>query len=68
MSEGPQQKEISTMWLKSERRRDKKFRKDCSRIGLCRERFGWTAAAIRKDRRSPVGSSGFLLRSFRKFV
>ncbi|EYC37132.1 hypothetical protein Y032_0822g2533 [Ancylostoma ceylanicum] len=31
MSEGPQQKEISTMWSRSERQRDKKIRKDRSR-------------------------------------
>ncbi|EYC23018.1 hypothetical protein Y032_0016g3075 [Ancylostoma ceylanicum] len=31
MSEGPQQKETSTMWLSSERHRDKKIRKGRSR-------------------------------------
>ncbi|EYC12695.1 hypothetical protein Y032_0046g1368 [Ancylostoma ceylanicum] len=32
------------------------------------QKTGRTAAAIQKDRRPPLGSFGFLLRFFRKFV
>ncbi|EYB86943.1 hypothetical protein Y032_0271g908 [Ancylostoma ceylanicum] len=54
MSEGLQQKEISTIWLRSKRHRDKKIRKDRSSYsGGPQQLFGRAAArntaAVRKE-------------------
>lgn len=64
--QGPQQKGISIMRLKSERRRGNKTQKERSRISGHREWCRSTAAAMQRDRTSHVGSSVFLVRSFWK--
>ena len=76
LSERPQQKEIALMWLRSERCRDKNFRKDRSRM-FSAAVLPNLAGVVRKNRsRKPEGPqqktfccgfSGFLLRSFRPF-